>query len=444
MRALESAYNIAPSAASGFAAKLQVPTPGMEWVGGTPAAWRPRIAFEDDVSIGFRAGDGKMHYGSSNVSGYAANTYLNGSVVISHQILLEASASGNPGIVAQVLFHEKSHFERLTSVGWSYQEVEEELAYKSVLAHVDAFDLPKDWIDIQKQNLRENREAIRSGRVHAYSISKAAEARIKKEVDALEDGNRSFEAYYEALKSHVAKLRAQAENERRQSDERLRLALAEAVIRACASPGSVDQAEFDGLGHPHSRDFLVDEQGNIPEGLGENGALFMELAWTLRDGKRIDAAHVALRCATAVPIPLNPQKPGPPRVNPIPEVPKATVPFASMLPSVKRLAVSACQDQASVSTRFFLPRLNISFSISDDQAIGNYLAWLGECERGVFNDIVAQIRSGQGRMIDDQWVRQRGAAHYVAPPSAGPGVSPPTGPDHEEVWRRLKPIVPRR
>lgn len=442
IRDVESAYNAAPLVKRGTARK---PVGGkMSWIEGMPAEWRPRLSFADDVYRRYKANDGSEHYGATNLAAYSGNTFPDGEALISAEVLAAAIQDKNPGVIGQVIFHEGRHFEKLTSTGWAHREEEELRAYSAVLANAGAFELSQDWEKVQRDSIEENREAIRNNRKSIFVVSPAEERQIKAIVEAQEKGQRGLEEYYQGLKEHVVLLRAQAEAERRQSDNRLRLALVDIVIRSCETPGSVDQSELDNLQNPHDPNFYIEADGRMPSGLGDCSTLFVELAWRLRDGESLDAVYLSARSRRAVPIPVNPGNPVVPiRPRPIvsPTPLRPTVPFASMLPSIKQLSSDACQSPDRVSTRYLMSSFDISFSPSDDPAINGYLMLLGSCERRVFEEIVARIRAGQGREIDAQWVRERGAANRV-PPQNGGGA--PSGPDHDEVWRRIRPVIPRR
>src|SRR6185312_1785318 len=144
------------------------------------------------------------------------NTYPDGEVVIPYQTFLDAYVSKSPGIVASILYHEGLHFSRLISGGWTNHEHEEALAYSAAVSHLDAFDLPQEWIDVNTSALASNQNAENSGQKTGYSISPAEEKAIKGSVDTQEAAETDLGAYYQKLKADVQT--AAAEQARRQAD----------------------------------------------------------------------------------------------------------------------------------------------------------------------------------------------------------------------------------
>ena len=218
---LES-YGAAPARKSGVARRPSTSAKDTQWMEGLKAQWKPKLSFSDFDFRSYKAKDG-VHYAAVNTVSAAGYTLPDGEIVISYQLLLDAVADGNPGVVAQVLYHEGNHFTNLISTGWSYREDEEAAAYSIDIVVQDTFELSQSWRDVQNDNLSVNQSVAANRKTTAYSSTRKEQLAIKAVVDAQQADQVSLAKYYQDLKSEVERSRREQEEvQRRAMEEVLR------------------------------------------------------------------------------------------------------------------------------------------------------------------------------------------------------------------------------
>lgn len=144
----------------------------------------------------------------------------------------------------------------------------------------------------------------------------------------------------------AAKHKERVELERqRDHDQRLKNTYIALAQRSCANPGSVSQAELDGLPKPYGTDVM----NTTPHGLGEcDGMVYSMLS--------MGASAEEIRGMSSPVVPVAAQPPSLPQaVQPIQEMPiarqPAPSPFSSAFPQMKEFALEACRapEQANIS-----------------------------------------------------------------------------------------------
>lgn len=207
---IQTAYNVGPQISAGIAHKPTTPSTTYGWVEGLPIHWRPRISLATQEYKEIIAADGSKHYiggVSDNEAGY---TSIAGDVVVSFQTVIDAVIGKNPGIIAEILFHEGKHFDRLAGAGWSYRESEEVLAYSAAIAQHESFELDKPndpAANAAKANLFANELAVKEGRLTEITLSAETEAKIKAAVEREVQVRAGLIKYHDQLKIDAAKLR---------------------------------------------------------------------------------------------------------------------------------------------------------------------------------------------------------------------------------------------
>lgn len=247
----------------------------------------------------------------------------------------------------------------------------------------------------------------------AESAKKAAEITTVEKI-AVEGAHR------EALKL-VAQAREQRKIAEQDHDERLRYTLIEMAQRSCADPGSVTQAELDALPDPYQEDFKTSQ--GTPRGLDICAYMvYLDL------GRGVSSEKIRAKATPSKPADTRAIPPGPQGAPTIrePVDAGATVPFNSVFPRLKDLAVTACASpaQVSVDAGMFRRSAPVYYSRSADDAIAASLSTgLGDCPRQLFYTLIETLRAGQGSIITDQWVRSLAAVYstppYVPPSSGG-------------------------
>lgn len=154
-------------------------TPADGYVAGLVARWNPRVTDSGSgvvLSVKIDGNDGKAHYSGGTTmdprapGGRMAITTADGRVLILKDTLALAAEKGNPGFLARVLYHESRHFDRLSWTdknlnirGWQNIDREERDAYARDLKNISAFGLSAaDVADIRK-NHADFANAVRTG-----------------------------------------------------------------------------------------------------------------------------------------------------------------------------------------------------------------------------------------------------------------------------------------
>lgn len=249
-------------------------------------------------------------------------------------------------------------------------------------------------------------------------------------------------AHAEARKL-VEAARAQKAIAERDHDERLRYTLADMARRSCADPGSVTQAELDGLPEPYGKNFL----DALPGGLGECSLMvYMSL------GRGANAEDIRRKSSLSTPE-AAPQVPPPhqairsfPQPTPVRSAPPQLL--STALPRFKEFATAACRAPEQVALEYFLLQpYDRSDARRDDYVAKELSAGMSGCSLRLFNALLATIRAGENGRIDRAWIRNM-VAVSSAPSGSLPGdrsrggAVPPT-PDHDPVWGKIGPIIGR-
>lgn len=367
--------------------------------------------------------------------------------------LLGFLAFDYPGKLAFVLFHEGQHFERILTPDLDLRnvpdwEVREREAQRPLL--VDTFGLKADDLNRFEDGLKRDDERA----VKWHDIMNAGLDPYKKSQQALFPGNNKFgwlnDEEGDALGAIHAGTRQQRELANREHDQRLKITIGELVRRSCDAPGSVSQGELDALAWPFDKNFCF---GKFPpvllnaDGGGDCISSYHYICENLRG--HVDAAEL-----------FNRSRPSTPYKTVQPTTPVRAdrrAPFSSLMPHMMRLAEAACRAPETVSTQSLMPPYPLFFSSLDDTEAQQLLASAGDCESAVFLRIAAFIRNGQGASLDNETVRSMAAPFRYTPPAIPPTPSSPApsrrdrqddrddtprrSPDHEEVWRRVNPII---
>lgn len=345
-----------------------------------------------------------------------------------------------PGFLASYLLHERIHFEQITTDGkankLTYAALQEE-AYKAQVDNANSFFDPKkpsrlmddiarlrdDQTKIVEQEKKES-ETIK-GRLRALLPRpnvEIFEARVHTNAELADISGLVATARSQAAvarrdrEEREARAQAAADDAaRRDHDRRLRDAMLDMARRSCASPGSVDQSELDGLAVPHDKDFVK----AYPQGADD---CVVRVFYSLERGT--DANELRIRSA---PLTAADARVSVPPIHVVPAV--ASKRFDASLPMLQHYAQAACRTQGQVPLDKELtnPRQPFQFSKDwDDRAADDLAVGLGRCESLLFRKLIELIRAGEGSRIDAKWV-QDAAAIYRSIPEPAPGYVPPTG-----------------
>lgn len=409
---------------------------------GRTIAWLPVAREREGRHIQDAAGESK--YLAQPRKSLAGKLYPDGVAYI----YPEAFQQG-VGYLASTILHERIHFEQSTTAGKGDKLRRAELEVEALQAEKDNerhfFD-PNDPADL----------AHISALAVALADEKSAAAEDKKERAKLLNRLRAmispsapldmFESKMHTnaeladIRGLVAEARGQADRARHERearshaaaektarldhDARLRIIWTDLARRSCANPGSVTQAELDGLQNPYQEDFQLSTA--IHNGLDLCGvAVYQQLA------RGMDAEELRRKSTPVEAIALQPA----PQTQVAPS--KAHTPFSSALPRLRNLAVRACNDPrfVTVDRNLLQPHHPYLFSQDeDDRTAGELSVGLGACASRLFHRLIAAIRAGEGGRISAEWVEETAAAYsresspspiYTEPP--GGGTSPPPG-----------------
>lgn len=218
LESIGDSYGAAPAHKSGAARRPSTSAKDTRWMEGLKAQWKPKLSFSDFDFRSYKTKDG-IHYAAVNTVSAAGHTLPDGEVVISYQLLIDAVVDGNPGVVAQALYHEGNHFSNLISTGWSYREDEEASAYSSDILVQDTFELSQSWRDVQYDNLSVNQSVAANRKTTAYSSTRKEQLAIKAVVDAQQADQINLAKYYQDLKVEVDRSRRESEEAQRRAME---------------------------------------------------------------------------------------------------------------------------------------------------------------------------------------------------------------------------------
>ncbi|MEQ1919191.1 MAG: hypothetical protein ABL955_08335 [Elusimicrobiota bacterium] len=323
------------------------------------------------------------------------------------------------GALASALFHERIHFEQMTTDGkgnmMSRAEGESE-AYKAEKDNSAIFFDPTNADDrteiahIAAQYQEES--ATVAQEQEALKGLKGLLRRLRGRVDPPDifESKVHTNAELADIKGLVAQAHAQAARARREQetresttqaesqrnhDERLRNRLINIAKRSCADPGSVSQTELDSLPAPYNKSSMDLKTGEL-SGFCDTVYLML-VRGTNAEALRRESTP------TAMPVPAQPIQPSPY----VPIIPKT--PFSTVLPGLRNHAVYACSSSGEVPIDSDLTNPNHSFTFwkeMDDKAADKLAAGLGDCERRLFRELIRAIRDGYGNRISSGWVKE--------------------------------------
>lgn len=336
---------------------------------------------------------------------------------------IHPGAFTSPAELALIINHEYRHFKQHTTRDEADVKTPAEL-------EVAAYEEEKRLVDQNVLGFTSEAKDYQQARLKEM-ISKKTALAAKERAAADRNGGRiqagdSYPSHPQvSIDSLIEKARAQVAISNRDHDERLLGTLADIVWRTCQIPGSVGQDELDRLQFPRDPNFGVGRNVGL---VGDCLDLFSTQAGFLRLGIGLSASN--LRTGMIKPAPAPPATPPirralpvPPAVKPIQPTPKT--PFSDLLPSLQRLAVTACQSPGNISTRALArDSMYIRFSLTDGEIVNRLAAGLGSCERAVFDRLVGLVRAGKGPTIDDQWLRDLAAANRAPPVLIPPAKDP--------------------
>lgn len=423
------AYDLSPASLNG--------TSVMRWTKDRTITWLPVAGEGEDRQLQNTAG--KLKGSKKPTEAYSGLTFPDGVTYIP-----ESTFKNGAGFLASVLFHERTHFEQYTTEGMGdvmSTTEREENAYQKQLDNAPLFlDPVKD-----KDTIAEIKVLLRAKKAEVQKENSLL-GRIRRHLPSNDQPDKSeltvhTNAELADISGLVAQARSQADiarrdreereainkaaaerSARRDHDERLRRTLIEMAQRSCADPGSVTQAELDALPDPYQEDFKTSQ--GTPRGLDVCAYMvFLEL------GRGVSSEKIRAKATPSQPADIRAIPPGPQGARAIrePVAAVATVPFNSVFPRLKDLAVTACASpaQVSVDAGMFRRSAPVYYSRSADDAIAASLSTgLGDCPRQLFYTLIETLRAGQESIITDQWVRSMAAVYsppvYV-PPSSGGG-----------------------
>ncbi len=352
-------------------------------------------------------------------------TWEDGTVIVLLKVFKDAQKAGNPGVVAAILQHEAVHFNDLVTTGWHTTEENERHAYEEGLKTAALFELDKTQIGfIERKKIEHSRTIWLNDHIpfgpalHSPFPNAAQEEQNRRDYEFEQTHKSEFELDREKLREIQETRQAAREAADKDHDERLRDTLVDLTNRSCANPGSVTQAELNGLPRPHHKYFYLMDTATerLPDGLNCPFA-YLYLA---RGG--MDAEEVAGLSTTPVAAQPIPQGPAVVPVRPTPPPP-----FSTVLPQFKEFAMKACRDPEQVQLYYYLYRpYDLSYREYDDHLAGDLSNGLADCPRNLLHELISTIRAGGYGRIDRQWIRDKVAAYSRSPDSSS-GYTPPSG-----------------
>ncbi|MEQ1918310.1 MAG: hypothetical protein ABL955_03865 [Elusimicrobiota bacterium] len=373
-------------------------------------AWQPVADEIDDRQV--QGTTGKLNPAPKPVlkSGgiIAGLTYQDGVTVIP-----QSSFNFGPGYLASVLLHERTHFEQYTTDGKGNAMTTAERQQEAYQSQVDNsqyfFDSIKDkaMIEDTENYLREEKFKVKQEKSIAGRIRRLLPSNGQPDPA---ESNIHTNAELADIKRFVAQARAQAESARRERekresilqteaqrdhDEKLRAIYSELAQRSCADPGSIAQAELDGLADPYDKQF----KKIIP---GELAGCSMTVYLGLSRG--VDAEKIRrLSVPEPAQVPVNSYQP------PSQSAPSAYVPppaFSTVFPQLQDFSLEACNapDQVPLG-RFLTQPYDFTHRAYDDMLAKDMAAGLGGCSKQLFLQLIEMIRGGDTRRTSRSWLR---------------------------------------
>lgn len=231
-------YHVAPAAKTLTTAKPTDST--IDYAAGLTATWDPQVTDSGDrtyLAIKVDGSDGLSHYGGlvsmdpNKPDGLEGLTLVDGRVLISKGVFDIAFKNGNPGFLARVLYHESRHFNRLSQAatdgtgvlrGWASREEEELAAYKADVAMLSAFGLTEAQENTLKAKRDEFARKIKNNELTTHAVDPQQENLWRTYYN---ETQLNLEYDYKNLKHIVDQARLeQGERVQRENEERARVA----------------------------------------------------------------------------------------------------------------------------------------------------------------------------------------------------------------------------
>lgn len=253
----EALYHVGPDHARLTVEKPSDPAIG--YVEGLTANWDPQVTDSGPdvlLAVKIHGSDNKDHYGGAvmdpstkdNKPGIQAMTFEDGRTVILKASFDLALRNKNPGFLAHLLYHESRHFNQLSRDsgdgsgnrrGWASTEEDEKDAYNDDVAVAKLFGLTKKQVDGMNESLATYTDAVANNRLTKLKSDPKTQATIR---DYYENRQVNIADEYGALKLKVDAARAaQAEAQRIDRERR------EEAARLAAAPRVATRAEMEAL-----------------------------------------------------------------------------------------------------------------------------------------------------------------------------------------------------
>jgi hypothetical protein len=326
----------------------------------------------------------------------------------------------SPVELASYLIHEQRHFKQITTKNVGDAKTTAEL---EVEAYEEEQRLLTEDVLGYPPAISERQQIRLTGLLEGDSKGPGFRVKAKEEraaVDKTRGGRplpeRSLVSHSEdEINSLIKRAKEQIVIAQRDHDERLRNTLLKLTAQSCANPGSVTQAELDGLPKPHNGYYLTSFR--LPDRCSSE-YMYMALGGRNADVLRSTSAAQPVRPA--------------PAAQPVPELPIARQPllppFSSAFLQMRGFALNACASPEQVSIDAFLTRFyDLSNEALDNSLAKQSVASLDDCSRLLFNEVFSTMRAQSGRLIDRQWIRNK-VAEFSPRPGTTPGSgNPPPG-----------------
>jgi hypothetical protein len=408
---------------------------------GLTATWNPQVVESGPrakMSIKVAGKDGPHYTGSKSLNpakrdvleGYTAE---DGQVFIPEHML--RAALKNPGVIARVLRHESQHFDRLAK-GWESVEIEEKAAYQADVNTARMFGLdPKAF----KERRDSYSQDITAGKWTSRTVS-AKDADVWKE---------HYTENHINIDDEYAALRAKVENARKSQEELQRLDREERerqeAIRRAAQPRVATRAEMDALAAKCGYRLLDDKRWERnPENTG-NEEVGGENIYGFRDDDQhhyfgpsrtpldlgdLELAFLITRVCQE--IGRNPAISASPSCNGSARILGTK---ASRIDFSDKLNYLFGEERVrSPCVSYFIDNAHmISDSVSFDRAVIAYQApikkeWL-------------RARRESQREFEERESEERRRQRNQNRPPRDDNRGPYQGPDHDEVWKRVAPLI---
>lgn len=417
--------------------------PADGYVTGLTARWNPRATDSGPnvmLSVKIVGKDGKAHYSGATKmdprtpGDRLAVTLLDGRVLILKDSFALAMEKGNPGYLARIIYHETRHFDRLAWTdsagerrGWQDNDKEERDAYKRDLDYISAFGLAEDDVKEIRRNYNDYAAAVRKGvPLTDNTLTPAEEEKWKNHYTGIQV---NIEEEFTRLAEKVAAERArQRALQRRIEEERLAHERQAAERRARENEAAVWR-QLDQMAASCSYRIAYQERtGNFLGFKDENGYFFFIPSY--KTTLRLNDVEVALL------------------------VSRACGQVREIMENRRSRPSPACNDSAAllgraVATPGFSAKLDYMFgprSMSNRCIYDLFDRAADLTDSTRFDKFVGSYAKQRKKEAEEEDRRWNPRKPQRDTPRRGED-SPPrdertrTSPDHDEVWRRINPIL---